>query len=105
MRTTGDLADLLMVKRALEGNYPPLAALGRLVSNARLELFAGSPLVALCHGTPIEDQWRAKVGDSAASLWGELDMLRVVYGPITSAGDPLTELLELRDIADSDLNR
>lgn len=77
-------------------------ALGRLIGDVTLALRSGTPLVVFCHGGQLTDTWRAQVDTATNSLWGNLEMLRSLYGA-GDAEDPYTELCQLRDLSDAEM--
>lgn len=105
MRASSDMAAVLAVTEASACSPSALAALGRLVAVSAIPLFPGSPLAVFCQGGELQPAWRDRCGQADRSLWGELEMLRAVYGPLgTVPSDPLDELLCLREISASDMS-
>jgi hypothetical protein len=103
MRSTNNVTLVEELRHTEPGTREALRALGQLMSHAWVDLTADSPLVAYCRGTDLDDQWREKVKCSEQNLYGELEMLRVLYPLDSSSSDPLEELLNLRQTADADI--
>jgi hypothetical protein len=103
MRSTSNVTLVEELRHIEPGSREALRALGQLMSHAWVDLTANSPLVAFCRDTDLDESWRAKVKCSEQNLFGELEMLRVLYPQATTPTDPLEELLILRQTADSDI--
>lgn len=103
MRSVHDPALVAPFAVCEPGTPQALSALGRLVSAALVPLDSNSPLVAFCANTRFSSAWRDSVPAVEQSLWGELLVLRSVYGDTDSrVADPLEELMTLRSTADAD---
>ncbi len=103
MRSTSNVTLVEELRHIEPGSREALRALGQLMSHAWVDLTANSPLVAFCRDTDLDESWREKVKCSEQNLFGELEMLRVLYPQATTPTDPLEELLILRQTADSDI--
>jgi hypothetical protein len=103
MRSTSNVTLVEELRHTEPGSREALRALGQLMSHAWVDLTANSPLVAFCRSGELDESWREKVKCSEQNLYGELEMLRILYPQTTQAADPLEELLNLRQTADSDI--
>ncbi len=105
MRSTSNVTLVEELRHTEPGSREALRALGQLMSHAWVDLAANSPLVAFCRDTDLDAAWREKVKCSEQNLYGELEMLRVLYPQDVAASDPLEELLNLRQAADEDISK
>lgn len=103
MRTTSELSAVVAFRACEPGSREALRALGVLVSAAAVSLSPASPLVAFCRGTHVDESWRERTAPAEQCLYGELEMLRTLYGA-KKADDALDELLTLRELAEHDLS-
>lgn len=99
MRITDD--ETLLYRLAEATNRTEvLIGLGAALPHLRMELLAGSPVLAALGVANLDPEWRRNYPPRPQSLWAELELMRSL-SYAAPAATPLTELLEARTAANA----